>query len=337
MKISCIEEKDGATMYLMENDLLKVYLTNFGASIYNVQMKEADGGVTDLTATCDSLESFLQNRVYFGATVGRTINRIKGAAFTLGNKRYPITANSGRNHSNGGKIGFSFRLWEPVMLEDGVRFCLHSPSGDEGFPGNLDVTATYRFDAQGAIEITYTAISDHDTPFSLTNHTYWTLGGAGKKIYPQELRVFARYYLETDSELLPTGQILWAKGTPFDFSQPTVLEPNLKKLPPPLRRTGGYDVSFVRRDSPKNRAAELFDPESGRRLAVETNMPIIHLYTANFLKDFPGKDGKVFGPHDALCLEASYYPDAIHHPHFGMAVLKANQMQTDYIRFIITR
>lgn len=335
--IQLVASEGNAQLILMENDQLRLYLTNFGASIYAVEEKQADGTTVDLALTCDSLEAFTKNPCFFGATVGRVANRIGKGAFTLNGEKHRLTLNDGNNSAHGGNASFARRFWDTEFLEDGVVFTLSSPDGEEGYPGNLNTSVTYRFDEQGRIEITHTAISDKDTILGYTNHTYWCIGGMGKNIYEQQLQIFGDHYVETDAELIPTGQILSVAGTPYDFTKPTALGDHIHDDFPAVQRNRGYDVSFVRQDREGTAAAVLTDPVSGRRLEVTTTMPIIHIYTGNFLQDEPGKGGLLYQPHDAICLEAGRYPDAINHAHFGPAVLRAYEPYSEKIWFDLKR
>lgn len=333
---SIIQKNPYADLYLMENEHLKVFLTNFGAAIFSVQFKNNDSKLTELTLSCNTLKDFVKNPAYFGATVGRTANRIKNGLFSLNGKIYHLPQNDGNNSSHGGNLGFSYRLWETTLAEDSIRFSLHSPDGEEGYPGNMDVTVTYRFDYSGGIEITYTAISDQDTLANFTNHTYWRIGGPDSKIYSQELTIDGKLYLDVDDELVPNGQVLSVRNTPYDFTSAEPIGKHILNLHPNLQRTKGYDVSYIRSNISYGKAAVLCNPANDRRLEVYTNMPIIHVYTGNFLRNFTEINNHEYAPHDAVCLEASYFPDAIHHPHFGQAVLKANELRTDKIVFKIT-
>jgi len=335
-KFSIVQKNPYADLFLMENDRLKVYLTNLGASIYSVQFKEPDGKLTELTLSCDTLEEFTKNPAYFGATVGRTSNRIKNGEFSLNGKTYHLPQNDGNSSSHGGIRGFSYRLWETFIEAESIRFSLHSPDGEEGYPGNLDASVIYRFDNDGGIEITFTAVSDQDTLVNFTNHTYWCIGGLGSKIYSQELKVEGKYYLDVDDELVPNGQIFSVTGTPYDFTASAIVGKHILNLHPLLQRTKGYDVSFIRNERTPGLAATLCDPASKRKLEVYTTMPIIHLYTGNFLREFAEISSRTYAPHDALCLEASYFPDAVHHPHFGKTFLKAKDRMEEKITFKIT-
>lgn len=332
-----VTQQGEAKVAALENEHYCFLLTNFGASIYAVEEKQPDGSTVDLVLTCRDPEAFTKSQCFFGATVGRVANRIGKGTFTLGGKEYQLTKNDGQNSAHGGHKTFARRFWDMELTEDAVIFTLESPDGEEGYPGNLKTKVTYRLDAEGRLEITHEAVSDKDTILGYTNHAYWCLGGMGKKIYEQKLQIFGDVYVETDAEIIPTGQILSVKGTPYDFTEPTALGEHIRDDFPPVQRNRGYDVSFVRRDREGTKAAVLTDPASGRKLEVFTTMPIIHIYSGNFLDNEPGKDGSVYNPHDAICLEAGRYPDAINHAHFGPAILHAGEHFCEKIWFQLTK
>lgn len=333
--IRLLPKSGKAQLAVMESDLLRIQLTNFGAAIFSVQLKKENGELEDLVLTCDSLESFLENRNFYGATVGRVVNRIRGGHAEICGTAYQLECNEGRNSAHGGTAGFAWRFWDTEVGENCVVFRLHSTDGESGYPGNLQVEAEYRLEDEGTLLITHHAISDRDTILNMTNHTYWCLGGLDEKIYNQELFVNGRFYLEVDGELLPTGQILSVEGTPFDFTTPHPIGERIFADHPMLRQSRGYDVSFVRSSREMGLAARLTVPSKGRVLEVETTLPDIHIYTGNFLDNAPGKDGRTYTPHDAICLEGERFPDAVNQPHFGRIFLKAGEEYLEKIRFRI--
>jgi len=335
--IRLLESKGQAQLIVMENELLRVQLTNFGAAIFSVQIKEAGGKLDDIALTCDSLEEFLENRNFYGATVGRVVNRIKNGHAVIGGKTYQLTLNDGNNSAHGGEASYAWRFWDTEICEDCVIFRIFSKDGEAGYPGNLQVEVEYRFDEDGAILITHRGISDQDTIMNMTNHTYWCLGGMDEKIYDQELFINGRYYLEADDELIPTGQILSVKDTPFDFTTPHAIKDHIFDQHPAIQRNRGYDISYVRDGRERGLAARLRATSKGRILEVETTLPDIHIYTGNFLNHDPGKGGRSYTPHDAICLEGERFPDAVNQPHFGHIFLRAGEEYLEQIRFCIKK
>lgn len=325
-------EQEICVYELVDGDI-RLLVTNFGASIFSVEMKDASGAYQPITLGCDTIADFKQNGAFFGATVGRTVNRIGKGRFTLNGREYQLPLNDGNNSAHGGIRSYAIRAWDAEILKNGgVRFSLVSPDGDEGYPGALKATVTYSLH-DGKIRIDHEAVSDADTIVNFTNHTYWCLGGQDEKIYNQILTINGREYLETDAELIPTGQVLSVKGTPFDFTEPHAVGERIQENHPSLKVNRGYDVSFVRAEREPGLAAVLYDPRSGRKLEVSSSYPDIHLYTGNFLDGVRGRDGRRYQPHDALCLEGSLFPDAINHPCFGKIVLKKGEHYQEYIEF----
>ena len=334
--IQLLESKGQAQLIVMENDLLRVQLTNFGAAIFSVQIKEADGKLDDIALTCDSLEEFLENRNFYGATVGRVVNRIKDGRAVIGGETYQLTLNDGNNSAHGGEASYAWRFWDTEICEDCVIFRIFSKDGEAGYPGNLQVEVEYRFDEEGALLITHRGTCDQETIMNMTNHTYWCLGGMDEKIYNQELFINGRYYLEADDELIPTGQILSVKDTPFDFTTAHPIGDHIFDDHHAIQHNRGYDVSFVRDGREMGLAARLTAPSKGRTLEVETTLPDIHIYTGNFLDNHPGKDGRKYTPHDAICLEGGLFPDAVNQPHFGKIFLKPGEEYFQQIKFRVT-
>lgn len=307
----------------LQNEYLRVGLTNYGAAIYFFQMKEGDGWA-DIALTRDTLEEFMENRDYYGATVGRVANRIKNGRAVIAGREYQLHCNEGANCLHSGETTFAWQLWDVEEKENGVIFRLQSPDGEGGFPGNVRVEAEYRLEGD-RLWMYHRAETDQETIFGMTNHTYWCLSGLGEKIYDQQLQLNANFFIETDEELIPTGQILAVKGTAFDFNAPQRLGDVLGDEHPMIKGNQGYDVSFVRNQREYGLAARLVCPNTRRVLEVESSSPDMHLYTGNFLKNAPGKGDIRYTIHTALCLEPGRFPDTVNQPHFGEIFLKPGQ------------
>ncbi len=327
-------EDGGAKVYELSNDKLSLLITNYGAAIYAARIKR-NGALVDIALTCDSIADFMKNKNFYGATVGRTVNRIKNGRFSLNGKEYQLTLNEGNNSAHGGNIGFSSRLWESAVDGDKLVMTLRSADGEEGYPGNLDVCVKYSL-KDGCIVIEHEAVCDADTVVNLTNHTYWCIDGIGVKVYEQRLRINADEYLETDDELIPTGRKLPVNDTPYDFRVHAAVGARINEDVHSLRRHNGYDLSYVKRPSDDGFAAELRSADGSVALDVYSTYPDIHLYTGNFLNDEPGVSGSRYNAHDALCLESSYFPDGVNHADFGKYVLKKGETLKEQIIYKLT-
>lgn len=300
----------------------------YGATLVALHAPDRHGASKDLVLGFDSLDPYLKGHPLFGSTVGRFANRIGGAQFTLNGKTYKLAANNGKNHIHGGPTGFDKRVWkgETFQAADrvGVKLSYTSADGECGFPGNLKVTVTYTLTDANELRIDYTATPDQDTPVNLTNHSYFNLAGqdAGD-VLAHELQVFADSYTPSDDGLIPTGEIAPVKGTPLDFTAPTPIGARIKELP----KTRGYDHNFVLKGDGKTPAlaARVYEPKSGRVMEVLTTEPGVQLYTANHMRNQPGKGGAVYNQHQGFCLETQHYPDSINKPNFPSPVVRAGQ------------
>lgn len=309
---------------------LRVKLTTYGATVVAVETPDKAGKLANITLGFPTLEGYLQRHPYFGSTVGRYGNRIAGGKFTLDGKTYTLATNNGPNHLHGGLKAFDAVVWkaEKVTTADsvGVKFTYHSPDGDEGYPGALDVSATYSLTSADELKIEYTAETTKPTVLNLTNHCYWNLGGAGSgKILGHQLLLAADKYLPIDGTSIPTGELAPVQGTAMDFTSAHAIGDKIDELKKPPHATKGYDHCYVLRgDSGKLKlAAKVKDPQSGRVMEIHTTEPGIQLYCGNFLGGGAGEAG--YQQHDAFCLETQHFPDSPNQPSFPSTVLKPGQ------------
>ncbi|NND85217.1 MAG: galactose mutarotase [Acidimicrobiia bacterium] len=272
----------------------------------------------------DDLEGWRTDPQYFGALVGRFANRIDGGRFVLDGEEVRVGINRPPHHLHGGVSGFDKAIWsaEPFEEEDtaGVLLRHHSPDGDEGYPGALDVSVTYTLDATGALTLTYVATCDAPTIVNLTNHVYFDLGGTGS-VLDHELTVHAPHFLEVDAATIPTGQILSVDRTPFDFRSPRRVGERIADDHPQLGVADGYDHCFVVDGEPGTLRPCAVVEAAGRRLEVETTQPGVQVYSGNGIRERSARGGRRLGTHGGLCLETEGFPDAPNHPHFPSARL----------------
>ncbi|QDV82005.1 aldose epimerase family protein [Planctomycetes bacterium TBK1r] len=301
----------------------RVSVMNFGATLLDVEVPDRDGKLANVNLCFDSLDRYVAGHPYFGSSVGRFCNRIGNAKFTIDDTEYALVVNHGKHQLHGGIKNFSYQVWTAETLEQdgsvGVRFRLTSPDGDNGFPGNVNVTAEYSWNDADELKIVYSATTDKPTHVNLTNHSYWNLRGAGTGTAKDHVATIqADQFLDVDEDLIPTGKYNDVQGTPLDFRTPTPLGDRLDQLP----ATKGYDHCYVVRGETGQlrKAALVADPESGRTLEIETTQPGIQLYTANHLGGGPENAGN--GSHDAFCLETQHYPDAPNKPNFPSTLLR---------------
>jgi aldose 1-epimerase len=320
-----------AELYTLKNSELELQLTNYGARVVSIRAKDRTGAMGEVALGYDSVEGYLNEgavKTYFGAAVGRYANRIRGGRFSLDGRSYQIPANNNGNSLHGGVTGFDAHVWTSRQKPAGVEFTLHSPDGDMGFPGELDVHVRYTLNGP-AIHIHFRATTDKATVLNLTNHTYFNLGGVGSgNILDEVLMLNAESYTPVDAGLIPAGGIQPVAGTPFDFRQPTTIGARIDTNNEQLELAGGYDHNWVLNgpDGTMKLAARLLDPKTGRVVTVSTTQPGVQFYSGNHLDGaYTGRAGVKYTKRSGLCLETQHFPDSPNQPGFPSTELRPGQ------------
>ena len=311
--VQCVTLRDGA---------LTCEVITYGAALRTLLVPDCDGRPTDIVLGFDRLADYIAHDAHFGGTVGRFANRIARGTFCLNGVEYTLPINDGENHIHGGPEGFDRVLWDVERCtESAVALRYHSPDGEMGYPGSMDVRVTYAL-SDGSLTIRYEAVSDRDTLCNLTNHSYFNLSGHDSgDVLHHTLRMDASYYTPTDAALIPTGELASVAATPMDFSEPTTFGARIRQAFPALETAGGYDHNYV---LDKPRFATVWSRVTGITLTAETDLPGVQLYTGNFLGGTPpGKGGAHYPKHGGFCLETQLCPEAPHHADFPSAVLRA--------------
>ncbi|MBZ5857516.1 aldose epimerase family protein [Flavihumibacter profundi] len=303
-----------------------VTITNYGGIVTSFVTKDKQGVASSIVVGFDSLAPYLQSPPYFGAIIGRYGNRIGNAKFSIGKQGYTLAANNGKNHLHGGIKGFDKVIWQAAPLEDSIAsltLSYLSKDGEEGYPGNLQVTVKYTLTDDDELAIAYDATTDKPTPVNLTNHSYFNLTGDTKEtILNHKLQISADAYTPVDNTLIPTGEIRAVKGTPFDFTSPQTIGSRMDSVP------GGYDHNWVlnRTGAGLQKIASVSDSVSGRELEVSTTEPGLQFYTGNFLDGkFINHTGTKVNLHTALTLETQHYPDSPNKKNFPTTILQPGE------------
>lgn len=306
--------------------------SEYGATLVSLEVPDRTGKLADVTLGYDTHAAWLGNTSYFGSTVGRFANRIAGGIFSLDGVSFQLATNNTPAgipcHLHGGHNGYDHVLWTGDISGNSVIFRYRSVDGEEGYPGNLDVTVTYTLTDANELIWEATATTDAPTIINLAHHTYWNLSGdAQQSILGHELQIEADAYLPTNAGMIPTGEQFSVTGTPMDFFRTTLVGARIDADFEALRFAGGYDHCWVLRPGTGTRlAARLSDPASGRTMEVLTNQPGIQFYSGNFLDGKTiGKNGIAYGHRSGLCLETQNFPDAPNQPTFPSAVLRPGE------------
>lgn len=300
-------------------------ISELGAQLINVTTLGEEGEDVELTLGHANFDDWCNNGPYLGATCGRFGNRIAHGEFTLDGKQYTLATNNEPGgipcHLHGGIEGFNRKIWQGEPLAEkgrqGVAFTLTSPDGDEGYPGNLEVTVTYWLSNSNELTWQATATTDKATPVNIVNHTYWNLSGdLNTSITDHELQLDADHFLPTNPGMIPTGEIRSVTDTPMDFTQFKRVGDGIDSHYEPIQTGAGYDHCWVinDHDGSLKPVGRLYHPDSGRHMHILTDQPGVQFYTGNFL------DGN-FTRRSGLCLETEGFPDAPNHPNFPSCIL----------------
>ncbi|HWA75551.1 MAG TPA: aldose epimerase family protein [Polyangiaceae bacterium] len=312
-----LEDKDVDLYTLTNANGLVLKVATYGAIVTEFQVPDKGGKLGDIVLGFENLDGYVKGSPYFGATVGRVANRIRGAKFKLDGKDYKLAANNGQHHLHGGVKGWDKVIWtaEPAETPEGpaLKLTYVSKDGEEGYPGTVTATAVYTLTNKNEFKVEMSATTDKTTIVNMAHHTYWNLGGfASGPITDQELTLFADKYTPGDP-MVPTGQIKPVKGTPFDF---TVAKPIGKDLKAAGGDPIGFDHNFVvNGDAHAMRpVAKLKDPKSGRVMTLEADQPGVQFYSGNFLDGKTKGKGVAYPQYSGLCLETQKFPNSINIP-----------------------
>jgi aldose 1-epimerase len=333
---------DGTAIEAVElsNGKVTARIITLGAALQSLLVPDRNGKAGDVVLGHATPAEYVAKPQYFGATVGRYANRIRGGKFSLDGKSYQLATNDGPNHLHGGVRGLDKVVWKIDSVKSGspssVVLSHASPDGDGGYPGTLKVIATYSLNDKNELSVEYKATTDKPTIVNITNHSYFNLADGGD-ILGHRLTLLADAYTPVDATLIPTGERRNVAGTPFDFREPHVIGARVRDGNDEQIRFGrGYDHNYILRGAPGTLrlAATVEDPASGRIMELLSTAPAVQFYSGNFLDGTSiGKAGRIYRQGDALCLEPQVFPDAPNHPDFPSARLNPGETYTNTMVF----
>ena len=319
-----------ATLYTFENSSgMVMEVTDFGATLYSLHIPTESGKLDVVLGYDDPAGYEGPSGTFFGATVGRNANRIGKASFAINGVQYQIDKNdNGKNNLHSGFDFQSFRVWNVKEIgHNTITFALHSPDGDQGYPGALDIAVTYTLTEDNTVKIDYLGVPQADTIVNYTNHSYFNLNGhASGAITKHMVWVDADHYTPADAESIPTGEIVPVEGTPMDFRTKKEVGRDIDADFESLNFGKGYDHNWcLNNDGKFAKVAEMTGDVSGITMEVYTDLPGVQIYSGNFLVEEPGKGGVVYTHRNGICFETQYYPDALNHENFPSSVCKAGE------------
>ena len=321
--------------YTLDNGHMQVEMSNYGGLISRISVPDKDGKVENIALTLDSIPEFLTKpNPFFGATAGRVANRIGAAKFELNGKTYSLAPNNGPNTLHGGLEGFNKKVWqsEPYSNDSivGVKMTYLSVDGEEGFPGNLTTTLWMELTSDNVLRIRFESETDQPTIVNLTNHTYFNLSGISGPVTDHVFQFNADAYSPIDEGLIPTGEIKDVTGTPFDFRDPKVLGDQI------TANGEGFDHNMIMKLTPGKEMKQfvhVVHPGSGRTMDMYSDNVGVQFYTANFLDNFAGAEGKTYDKYWGFCLESQNWPDAINKANFPSPILNPGEKYEHLIEY----
>jgi aldose 1-epimerase len=340
--------QDGTQIFLysLKNDLgTQISIINYGAIVTNIFVPDKNGRFDDVVLGYDSIEGYVNDKVFLGAIVGRYGNRIANGKFILDGNEYQLARNNGENHLHGGPKGFFKVLWdaEPLISDAGesLKLTYVSPDGEEGYPGTVELTVTYTLTKANELEIDYEGKTDKPTILNPTNHSYFNLSGDfTKTILDHELQINADRFTPVDQNQITTGELKNVEGTPFDFRKSTPVGLRINDKDEQLQYGGGYDHNWALNNFNRKvrEIALLYHSQTGRYMEVLSNQPGLQFYSGNSLDgSFVGKNGITYNKRSALCLETQYFPDSPNKAHFPSVTLRPSEIyrQTTIYKFLV--
>ena len=321
-------------LYILRNKKgNEVAVTNFGGAVCAIMVPDRNGNYANVIQGHDSIDHVVNSpEQYLSTLIGRYGNRICKGKFQLHGKEYSLALNDGPNSLHGGKKGFNRKVWDALQMNDqSVVLNYVSSYGEEGYSDELKVTVIYTFTNHDEFIIEYMATTNKKTIVNLTHHGFFSLAGIANPTPTVEnvkCEINADYYLPIDNTSIPTGEIRFVEGTPFDFRKPKAIGDEINADNEQIKNGSGYDHNYVlnkKEEGELSFAARLTEPTSGRTMEVYTTEPGLQLYTGNFLFGFEGAHGATFPKRSAICLEAQHFPDTPNHPYFPSVVLNPGE------------
>ncbi len=321
-------------LYILRNRKgYEVAITNYGGAIVAIMVPDKDGKVANVIQGHDNIQDVINSpEPYLSTLIGRFGNRIKDGKFTLNKKEYQLAINNGPNALHGGPKGFHTKVWDARQMGPrSLALNCVSSYGEEGFSGEVRVTVEFTFTDDNELVLEYLATTNKKTIINLTHHAYFSLAGIANPtptIDNLQCEINADLYLPIDDTCIPTGEIRFVEGTPFDFRKPKAIGQDINADDIQIKNGNGYDHCFVlnkQEEGELSYAAKISEPVSGRTMEVYTTEPGMQVYSDNWATGYPGQHGATFPKRSAICFECQHFPDSPNRPYFPSVVLRPDE------------
>jgi aldose 1-epimerase len=328
---------EAVSLYSLTNaNGMRADISNYGGIIVSLTAPDREGTFEDVVLGYHTLDEYVARNPLFGAVVGLYANRIETGLVELDGKQVQLYVREqpGRVpvHMHGGSVGLDQVVWtgSPGVKkkEAYLELTYIHPDGQDGYPGPVKVTVTYTLTNDNTLKIDYKASTEKTTVINLTNHSYFNLtGGGAGNVLNHELTLLADELTEVKPGMIPTGKLIPAAGTPFDFNEPHRIGERIEDPNPQLQLGRGYDHNYVLGNSGAGVQlfASIYEPTSGRVMEAYTDQPGVQFYTANGMKGITGKYGVEYQSRSGFCFETQHYPDSPNHSNFPSTILKPGE------------
>ena len=324
-------EGEAIHQYILENDNgVSVKISTYGATITSILLPNKDGKIEEIVCGFDTFESYFSddykaNAPYFGGTVGRYCSQIKDAKFSLNGKEYELAKIVGDNNLHGGKVGFDKKIWKVNSFSNElatVQMELKSKHLEEGFPGNITVQVTFSLTNENELKIQYGAITDQDTPFTITNHSYFNLSGFAENVEGHSVMINSSTKQVWDETGAATGENVSVVGKADDLQSAKTIKEVHEAM------GDGFEHFYLFEDKgfELDKVAEITEPKSGRSMEVFTTEPGMLLYTGKYTSDeLQRESGLQYGKYRGFCCETHRYPNGMNIKNAPKSILKAGE------------
>ena len=328
-----LEGKD-TDLYILRNSLgNEIAITNYGGAVVAIMVPDKDGNYANVIQGHDNIQDVINSpEPYLSTLIGRYGNRICRGKFQLKGKEYQLPINNGPNSLHGGKKGFNAKVWDALQMNDHTLVLKYvSPYGEEGYTGELKVTVVYSFTDDNEFVIEYMATTNKKTVINLTHHGFFSLTGIANPTPTIDnliCEINADFYLPIDETSIPTGEIRFVEGTPFDFRKAKPVGQDIDADHEQIKNGAGYDHCFVlnkKEEGELSLAARVLEPKSGRTMEVFTTEPGVQLYSDNWADGYKGQNGATFPRRSGICFECQHFPDSPNHSYFPSVVLNPGE------------
>ncbi len=341
-RFDTIVDQQPIALYTLTNDNgLEACITNYGARVVSLMVPDRNHQMRDVVLGFDNIADYMKYNIPFGATIGRNANRIRHAKFSIDGTECLLEEND-RGHSlHGGPDGWQKQLFTVQnYTPQSIVLAYTSADGESGFPGEVKATITYTLDNENTLNIAYHATTDKATPINLTNHSYFCLtGDPTQSMMNSSIYFDSDYYAPKAEDMIPTGSIAKVDDTPFDFRTPTVMARCIADNPDfeELKVSRGFGVSMLFNNRSEEADVIVSTPESGIVMEVYTSQPSVQFFSCNdYDQSYTGKNGIVYTPRNAICLETQHLPNAVNVPTWESPIVRPNEVYSHYCNYHFT-